>query len=36
MVGIGNVSGKMERGDLILQGVCTACGNPVARLIEGS
>ena len=32
--GIGNVSGKIEKGMLILRGICTLCGNPVARAIE--
>ena len=32
--GIGNVSGKVEKGMLILKGICTRCGNPVARVIE--
>ena len=27
-------SGKIDRGDLILQGKCIACHGPVARLIE--
>jgi hypothetical protein len=33
--GIGNPSGEMKRGDLLLTGVCTKCGTPVARLVEG-
>jgi len=32
--GIGNVSGKIERGMLVLRGVCTRCGGEVARVIE--
>lgn len=32
--GIGQVEGKVERGDLILRGICTRCGGEVARLIE--
>ncbi|MBW2564863.1 MAG: ORF6N domain-containing protein [Deltaproteobacteria bacterium] len=32
--GIGNVNGKIEKGMLILKGICTRCGNPVARVIE--
>jgi len=32
--GIGSVSGKIEKGMLILKGICTRCGNPVARVIE--
>ncbi len=31
---IGSVSGKIEKGVLILRGICTRCGNPVARVIE--
>jgi len=34
VTGIGNISGKVEKGDLILKGVCTRCGGNVARLIE--
>lgn len=33
--GIGYVSGVVEKGNLILRGVCTKCGGSVARLIEG-
>ena len=32
--GIGNVSGKVEKGMLVLRGVCTRCGGEVARVIE--
>jgi len=32
--GIGSVSGKVEKEMLILKGICTRCGNPVARVIE--
>jgi len=32
--GIGSVKGKIEKGMLILKGICTRCGNPVARVIE--
>jgi len=32
--GIGSVSGKVEKGMLILKGICTRCGNPVALVIE--
>ena len=32
--GIGNVSGKVEKGMLVLNGKCTHCGGPVARVIE--
>jgi hypothetical protein len=31
---IGNLSGKIESGMLVLRGVCTRCGGPVARVIE--
>jgi hypothetical protein len=34
VTGIGKISGKVEKGDLILRGVCTRCGGDVARLIE--
>jgi len=34
ITGIGSVSGKIEKGMLILKGICTRCGNPVARVIE--
>jgi len=34
ITGIGNVSGKIEKGMLILKGICTRCGNPVARVIK--
>lgn len=27
--------GRMERGDLILEGFCIKCGGPVARVVEG-
>ncbi|MBW1644334.1 MAG: hypothetical protein JRJ76_16000, partial [Deltaproteobacteria bacterium] len=29
ITGIGSVSGKIEKGVLILRGICTRCGNPV-------
>jgi hypothetical protein len=32
--GIGSVSGKIEKGMLILKGICTRCGNSVAQVIE--
>ena len=32
--GIGSVNGKIEKGMLILRGICTRCGNPVVRVIE--
>jgi ORF6N domain-containing protein len=32
--GIGSVNGKIEKGMLILKGICTRCGNPVTRAIE--
>ena len=28
--------GRMERGDLVLEGECQGCGGPVARVVEGS
>ena len=34
MTGIGKVSGKVEKGMLILKGICTRCQNPVTRAIE--
>jgi len=34
ITGIGSVSGNVEKGMLILKGICTRCGNPVARVIE--
>ncbi len=34
--GIGSVSGKVEKGMLILKGICTRCGHPVARVIENN
>ena len=34
VTGIGSVSGKVEKGMLILKGICTRCGNPVTRVIE--
>jgi hypothetical protein len=34
VTGIGNFSGKVEKGMLILRGVCTRCGGDVARVIE--
>jgi len=32
--GIGSVSGKVQKGMLILKGICTRCGDSVARVIE--
>ncbi len=32
--GMGKVSGKIEKGMLVLRGVCTRCGGEVARVIE--
>ena len=32
--GIGEVSGKIEKGMLVLKGVCTKCGGEVARVVE--
>ncbi|MCP4369977.1 MAG: ORF6N domain-containing protein [Deltaproteobacteria bacterium] len=34
ITGIGSVSGKVQKGTLILKGICTRCQNPVARVIE--
>jgi hypothetical protein len=34
MTGIGNLTGKVEKGMLVLRGVCTRCGGEVARVIE--
>lgn len=31
---IGEVQGTVEKRELILRGICTTCGGPVARLIE--
>ena len=28
------LSGKIEKGQLVLRGTCTACGEPVARVVE--
>ena len=35
-VGIGCVKGRVEKGDVILKGICTNCAGPVCRLIETS
>ncbi len=29
-------AGRVEKGDLILQGQCATCGGEVARLVEGA
>ena len=34
ITGIGSVIGKVEKGMLILRGICTRCGKPVTRAIE--
>ena len=34
ITGIGSVSGQVQKGMLILKGICTRCGNPVTRVIE--
>ena len=34
--GIGNVSGKIEFGALVLKGICTRCGAGVVRIVEAS
>jgi hypothetical protein len=31
---IAEFQGHIEKGDLILRGICTKCNGPVARLIE--
>ena len=31
-----NFSGKIERGDLVLEGHCINCNGSVARVIEGA
>ena len=31
---IGNLTGKIESGMLVLRGICTKCGGDVARVIE--
>jgi hypothetical protein len=28
------LSAKIEKGQLVLRGTCTACGEPVARVVE--
>ena len=35
MTTIIDYTGRIENGDLILEGFCIRCGNPVSRLIEG-
>jgi len=35
MTTITNYTGRIEQGDLILEGFCLRCGNPVTRLVEG-
>ncbi|MFV9645097.1 MAG: hypothetical protein ACNYWU_04670 [Desulfobacterales bacterium] len=34
ITGIGSVSGKIEKGMLVLRGICTRCGGSVARVLE--
>lgn len=29
-----NITGNVERGDLVLNGKCDRCGEPVGRLVE--
>ena len=36
VTGIGEISGSVDRGDLVLKGICTTCGSQVARRIETS
>ena len=31
---IGSISGKIEKGMLVLRGICTRCGGSVARVLE--
>lgn len=33
-VGMGAVKGRVENGDVILEGVCTTCGGRVCRVLE--
>ena len=35
-VSIVNVTGTLERGNLVLKGSCAKCGHKVARLVEGA
>ncbi|HEU19526.1 MAG TPA: hypothetical protein ENO00_09185 [Deltaproteobacteria bacterium] len=35
MTTITDYTGRIEQGDLILDGVCSRCGSAVSRLIEG-
>ncbi len=32
---VGNAKMNIEKGDLIIKGICTTCGGDVCRLIEG-
>ena len=34
ITGIGSVHGKIQKGMLVLRGICTRCGKPVTRAIE--
>jgi len=34
ITGIGDVSGKIEQGMLVLRGICTRCGGSIARVLE--
>lgn len=36
MCGVGNAKAVVKAGDIVIQGICTTCGNNVARLIENS
>ena len=36
MTTITDYTGSIEQGDLILEGFCIRCGNPVARVVEGN
>ena len=33
--GVGNAKMNIEKGDLIIKGMCTTCGGEVCRLVEG-
>ena len=33
---VGQASAVVEKGDIIIRGICTTCSSPVARLIEAS
>ena len=33
---IAHVTGRVERGNIVLEGRCMRCDGPVARLVEGA